>query len=284
MNMDSKEDINISSDGKKPEINIDYKGNRKAVFNIDTDNSGKASANLINQDIDGDGECDINCDTNGDGWPDINLDLDGDGKIDMYIDTDNDKKADFNFDTNGDGTCDLHCDVDGDEICDIYCVKNIEIIENNNGSSAAVGNSGTDVSSAEFIVDFVDQKLILIDNLFPEDQNADVLKAATKKLIIRNKSTVYTRYKIELVVTKHTFTSDNFIYKIESTNGGFSKDFSIVPRTTSIVADQIAIAPGVVQSYTFTFKLKGVFADQNFDQGKSFTGYFQVYLINNATE
>lgn len=277
-----KAEINISNDRKTPSVNVDYKGNRKATFNIDTDNSGTATGNLIDQKND-EGVCTLNCDVNGDGWPDINIDIDGDGKADLYLDTDGDGKADLNFDTNGDGTCDLHCDTDDDGICDEYCVKNVEVIENNTGSSAAVGNSGTDVETAQFIVDFVDSKLIVIDNLFPEDQSSnEVLKSATKKIIITNKSTTYTRYKVEMVVTKYTFTSDNFQYKIVGTNGGFNQDFITVPKETSIIFDQIAIAPGTTQSYTFTFKLKGINANQNFDQGKSFDGYFQVYLVDST--
>ena len=86
------------------------------------------------------------------------------------------------------------------------------------------------------------------------------------------------------IVTKNTFTSDNFLYNITATNGGPNKDYSIVPRETTFVADQVAIAPGATQSYDFTFKLKGINADQNFDQGKTFAGYFQVYLIDSAAE
>ena len=95
---------------------------------------------------------------------------------------------------------------------------------------------------------------------------------------------MYVRYKIQLVVTKNTFTSDNFLYNITATNGAPNKDYSIVPRETTFIADQIAIAPGATQSYEFTFKLKGINADQNFDQGKTFAGYFQVYLIDSAAE
>ncbi len=277
---DDKENINISNDGKKPYVNIDYKGNQKAVFNVDTTGDGKADFNLINQDLDNDGVCDLNCDVNGDGWPDTNIDLNGDGKANMYIDNDNDGNADLNFDTNNNGVCNLHCDTDGDGVCDLNCVKNIAVIENNTGSSTAIGNNQADIATAEFIIDFIDSKQIVIDNLFPEDQTGNVTKYATKKITITNRSSEYVRYKIEMVVTNYTFTSDNFLYKIESTGEGYSQDYTMVPRNTSFIADTVVIGPTSTQEYTFTFKVKGLNENQNFDQGKSFSGYFQVYSVD----
>ncbi len=281
LNMDDKEEINITSNSKTPEVNIDYKGNRKAIFNIDTNGDGKADSNLVNQDTNNDGICDLNCDTNGDGWPDTNIDLDGDGIADMYIDVDGDGNADLNFDTNNDGVCDLHCDTNNDNVCDKNCVKNLEVIEDNTGSSTAIGNNQSNIESAKFIIDFVDSKQITIDGLFPEDQNDDVLKYAYKNIVINNKSSTYVRYKIELVVTEYTFDFEkgNFLYSVTSTNNGFSTGYIKVPNQTTIIADEIAIAPGSTQKYTITFKLRGTNSNQNYDQGKSFSGYFQVYTL-----
>lgn len=284
VNKDDKEEINISKDGKKPYLNIDYKGNRKPTFNVDTNNDEKPDFNLINQDTDKDGNCNINCDTNKDGWPDLNLDLDGDGKLDINIDTNDDGKADLNFDTNGDKICDLHCDEDNDGICDTNCVTNLEVIENNTGSSATVGNSESDINTAEFIIDYIDSKEIKIENLFPEDQKGDVLKYATKTFKIHNKSTMYTRYKIEMRITQNTFTSDNFVFKIESTNSGFTKEYTTVPKQNAIIADQVLIPPGVIQEYTITYKLRGINDNQNFDQGRTFIGYFQIAIIEDQYE
>lgn len=281
MSGNEKAEINISEDRKKPYMNIDYKGNRKAVFNIDSDNTGKPTKNLINQDTNNDGICDLNCDTNKDGWPETNIDLDGDGKADLFIDTDNDRKPDLNFDTNGDGTCDLHCDTNGDNLCDENCVSNVEVIENVTGNSTIVGNNNANIETAQFIVDFVDSKEIIIKELFPEDQPSDlVTKFVTKRISIENKSALYVRYRIELVVDSNTFTSNNFVYDIKATNGGYETDFTIAPKVTSNIADKVVIAPRTKQTYDITFKLKGLNTSQNFDQGKTFAGYFQVYVYN----
>jgi len=283
-NKDDKEEVNISKDGKRPHLNIDYKGNRKPIFNIDEDKDGKPDKNLINVDKDKDGKCDINCDINDDGWPDIKIDVDGDGKPDLSLDVNKDDKIDMNFDIDGDGKCDLHCDEDEDGKCDKHCVINPDIIEDNTGSSGSIGNSGVDISTAEFIIDYIDSKEVVIKDLFPEDQKEDVLKYAVKKFKIHNKSPLYVRYKIEMDVTQNTFTSNNFVYKIDSTEKGYTSDFVVVPKTSGVIANQVLIAPGKVQEYTVTFKLKGINANQNFDQGRKFAGYFQVSIIENPTE
>lgn len=274
-----KAEINISEDRKTPIRNIDYRGNRKPTFNVDDTGSGKATKNLMNQDTDGDGKCDLNCDTTGDGWPDLNIDIDGDGKCDLYCDTDGDGKPNLNFDTDGDGKCDLHCDTDGDNICDVNCVSNVKAVEDITGNSSVVGNSATDVTTAQFVVDFIDSKEIRAENLFPDDQDdKDVTKHVTKTFTIDNKSPINVVYRIELVVNKNTFTSENFVYNMKSTNNGLTKDFEMVPKKTADIADRVLITPNSKQTYTLTFKLKGIGKKQNFDQGKSFQGYLQVYV------
>ncbi len=117
INIDNKGDfkphINISKDGKKPQVNIvaihewkpgkDYKktfaydsiGDEiKPELNIDTDGDGYPDLNL---DLDDDGEADINIDLNGDGIPDIDIDSTGDGKPDTNVDNDGDGEPDENI-------------------------------------------------------------------------------------------------------------------------------------------------------------------------------------------
>ena len=113
--------INVDEEGTgKPQYNIDYLGNRKAVFNIKGPNG--QIFNPINQ-LDENGKCILNCDVDGDGWPDLNVDLTGDGKCDLMCDTDGDGIADLNIDLDGDGICDLRCDTNGDGKCDYKCTE-----------------------------------------------------------------------------------------------------------------------------------------------------------------
>lgn len=287
LNKDDKEEVNISKDKKKPDMNIDYKGNRKPTFNVDKDKDEKSDFNLLNQDINGDGICDLNCDINNDGWPEINIDLDGDGKPDLHIDTNNDNVADLNFDTNRDGVCDLHCDTDYDNICDDKCVENVQSMDSNTGTSALLGNSGVDAETALMVIDFIDSNQIQIKELFPTDQEENnVLKKVEKKFSIHNKSALYARYKIELVVSKYTFVSDNFQFDYKSTEAGINRTGVVVPNETSFLKGSnnqdmiVVLPPRSKHNYTVTFKLNGIDANQNYDQGKSFAGMFQIHLVN----
>lgn len=284
LNNDRIAEVNIDTNrDDKPDINIDYKGNRKPVFNIDTNNNGRADFNKINQDINHDGICDLNCDINGDGWPDINLDLDGDGIADIEIDTNNDKKADLNFDMNGDMKCDLHCDTNNDLICDKYCLTSPELEKVdpvNSGTSSTVGNKEVSIKSGELILEYEDTNKVFITDVYPDDQPYYVSKIPTKRFKVTNKSSLYIMYNLRWVVTLNDYESDNFKYKISSTLNGANFGYRTAPKTTSAIATEIIIPPYSSQSYSVDFKLQGVGGKQNYDQGKTFSGYIEIYLDN----
>lgn len=288
LNSDRRAEINIDTNwDNKPNLNIDYKGNRKAIFNVDRNRNGRADFNLMNQDTNNDGVCDINCDLNDDGWPDLNLDLDGDGRVDMDIDTDNDRKADLNFDMNLDMECDIHCDTNYDLKCDKWCLTKSDI-ENmdpiNSGSSTNIGNNELTIQSGELVLEYEDTNRVFIDNIYPDDQKfheLDIIpEIPTKKFKVTNKSSLYIIYNLRWVVTLNNYESDNFKYKITSTNNGVNFDYKTAPKLTSPLATEVLIPPGVTQEYEVDFKLQGVGGEQNYDQGKTFSGYIELYLDN----
>lgn len=288
LNFDKRADINIDTNwDDKPNLNIDYKGNRISVFNIDRNKDGEPDFNLINQDTNNDGKCDINCDLNNDGWPDINLDLNNNGKPDMDIDTDNDRKANLNFDLNLDMKCDLHCDLNNDLKCDKWCLSNSDL-ENmdhvNSGSSSNIGSNELTVQAGELILEYDDTNKVFIDNLYPDDQKfheLDIIpEHPIKKFRVTNKSSLYIVYNLRWVVTYNDYESENFKYKITSTNNGFNFDYKTAPKLTSPIATEILIPPGVTQEYEVEFKLQGTGEKQNYDQGKKFSGYIEMYLDN----
>lgn len=284
LNNDRVAEVNIDTNrDDKPNINIDYKGNRAPVFNIDTNNNGSADFNKMNQDINRDGICDLNCDIDGDGWPDINLDLDGDGIADIELDTNNDKKADLNFDMNADMKCDLHCDTDNDKLCDKYCLSSPEL-ENvdpvNSGTSSTVGNKEVSIKSGELILEYEDTNKVYITDVYPDDQPNYVQDIPTKKFRVTNKSSLYIMYNLRWVVTLNDYESDNFKYKISSTLNGANFDYRTAPKSTSAIATEIIIPPYSSQEYEVDFKLQGVGGKQNYDQGKTFSGYIEIYLDN----
>lgn len=284
LNGDRRAEINIDTNwDNKPNLNIDYKGNRKKVFNIDRNNNGIADYNFMNQDTDKDGKCDINCDINKDGWPDINLDVDGDGLVDIEIDIDNDKKPDLNFDMNRDMICDLHCDTNRDKKCDKWCLTSPEL-ENmdpiTSGSSTNIGNNEMTLQSGELILEYEDTNRVFIDNIYPDDQPFYTTVIPTKKFKVTNKSALHVQYNLRWVVTLNDYKSDNFKYKVSSTLGGANFDWTTAPKTTSPLETEILIEPFTTQEYEVDFKLQGIGGKQNYDQGRTFSGYIEIYLDN----
>ena len=270
-------DINCSDDKKKPNTNIDYKGNRKPIFRVLKEDG--SIFNDINIDVDGDGKCDINCDTNGDGWPDLNVDYDGDGKIDFDIDLNHDGIKDLNLDTNGDGVCDLNCDDNNDGKCDRYCT-NIELPNNGGGTSAQTGEGGIELSAINLLVTFQVLNNIKISNLFPDDQKGEGFTTTIPDLefTVENKSDIVLYYDIGWDVKENTFESDNFMYKVISDNKGYNADWKTAPKETSKIIERVAVEPHTTQSYKISFTLHGTGAEQNYDQGKSFNAQIDINL------
>lgn len=282
-------DINIDKDGdniadinidktkdNKPNINIDYKGNRMAVFNLDINNDGEADTNLVNN-AEGDNlkTCKINCDTNGDGWPDINYDTDGDGVPDFDIDLDGDGVPDLNIDLDGDMKCDLMCDTTGDNVCDTSCIKSDGGIKGS-GSSSVTGEPSSNLSTSQLLVYYEDYGELIVDGLFPDDQeNVDIF--VPKKLFTITNDSAYTvQYKLSWIVTKNTFTSNNFKYKIIATNGGYNQEFTTAPWEDIVITTTATIGPYITQKYTIEFNLEGTHEPQDYDQGKMFASYIKV--------
>ena len=286
LNNDRTAEVNIDYNGdNKPEVNIDYKGNRKPVFNIDTTGNGIPNYNLINIDNNGDGLCDLNCDLDEDGWPDLNLDIDGDGIADIEIDSDNDREADLNFDMDTDTVCDLHCDTDNDLICDKYCLTS-EDLENvipvNNGTSMNVGNSKRQLKAGELVLEYEDDNTVYVEDIYPDDQPYFTQEVPPKIFRVYNRSSLWVSYNLRWVVTYNDYESDNFKYKVTSTLNGANLDWTTAPKESSVLKTEIIIAPYTTQEYQVDFKLQGVGGNQDYDQGKIFSGHIEIYLDSEA--
>ena len=292
LDKDEIADVNIDKNNdNKPDENIDYMGNWKAIFNI---NKEGVLYNQINQDLNGDGKCDLNCDTDDDGWPDTNIDLDGDKIADMFLDPDNSGKASFNFDVDGDGACDVHCDDDKDGKCDTYCVKDsviesiteyietikyvetVKYIDYDENDSAK-----SDVNSVIPAISVEGQKVVCND-LYPTDQPQEgAKKECVTELVVKNLSTLSIKYNLNLNVLDNTYTSDNFKYKVTSTNGGGNMNvYEVVPKTNSKIFDSVLISSLSTQTYKISFILEGTNEEQNYDANRSFSGELKVELNN----
>ena len=274
---DKKADINIDTDkDNQPNLNIDYKGNRKSMFNIDYDGDGKPDYNLVT-DVTQEGVvCEINCDTNGDGWPDLNIDIDGDGKTDLDIDTNNDGIPDMNLDVDGDNKCDIMCDTDGDGKPDQNLIESPIGGGKHNGSSTTTGTPDTDQETASLILKFVDGETLSIEGIMPDDQpNYEVIRPY-KTFTVENLSNVDLTYSIIMQVGLNTFTTNNFKYKLDATNGVQSFGYTVAPKVNSYLVKDVRIAKQTTQRYRVTFNLEGTNSPQNEDQGKKFTATFKI--------
>lgn len=269
-------DINIDTNNdNKPDLNIDYKGNMQAVFNLDTDSDGIADFNLVNDASDGDyAACYLNCDTNADGWPDYNYDVDGDKIADFDIYSVENGIIQDSIDLNGDMICDVMCDDDNDGVCDRSCITNDAEIQGS-GPSASTGSSDTSVESSSLMIHYEGNGEVHLSDLFPDDQGIEQ-DYPTVEFTVSNYSNYTLSYPISLIVEQNTYTSENFVYKVESTNGGYNTDYVVVPWEETILDSDVLISAGETQSYVITFKLSGTGEEQNYDQGKLFDGYIEV--------
>ncbi|MBQ3021104.1 MAG: hypothetical protein IJD92_02625 [Bacilli bacterium] len=281
---DRKSDINIDiNNDDKPDLNIDYAMNREPIFNRDRNHDGKADHNLMNQDLNQDGKCDLNCDINNDGWPDININFDGNKKPNMHVDIDGDGKPDLNFDTNGDMKCDLHCDTNEDKVCDKWCLTTPELDNMdhiNSGTSNTVGNKDVFVQSGELVLEYEEDNTVYITDIYPDDQPYYVQDIPTKKFKVTNKSNLYIKYNLRWVITLNDYVSDNFKYKVTSSLNTLNTDWITAPKLTSPMSTEILINPHTTQEFEIDFKLQGIGGKQNYDQGKTFAGYIEIYLDN----
>ena len=280
INGDFVADLNIDIDkDDKPDLNIDYKGNRKSMFNIDINNDGIVDFNPV-YNVNGDPKaCTVNCDIDGDGWPDMNFDIDGDGNPDLDIDTDKDGIPDLNLDIDGDTYCDAMCDDDGDGVCDKHCVK-IDDNERKTGPSTKTGIPDYE-PNGYLQINYYNGDTLNIINLFPDGQNEKenhngTINIPSKTLKVENISNYAVMYTLELVVNSNTFTSSNFKYKIEAMNGGGSFDWQTVPFKSTTIFEKVFIPARTTQTYKVSFKLEETYANQNYDQGKEFIGYFAL--------
>ena len=274
-------EINIDIDGDdKPDLNIDYKGDRMAKFNIDLDEDGVVDSNMIMVVVGDSATCNLNCDINGDGWPDTNLDLDGDGKADIDVDVNGDKIPDLNMDLNGNGDCDVMCDEDDDKKCDSNCIEATNPGDQT-GSSEFNGDPEVIQGSSTLVINFIEGETVSLTDMVPDDQPffEEIVKVNPYKTFTIENTGVYpVMYSLKWKNVINTFTSTNFKYMLESTNGGPQIGYTVAPTFNDYIARDIIIMPRVSQKFKVTFNLEGTNSPQNEDQGKMFQAAIDIEL------
>ena len=269
LNDDGLAEINIDTNrDDKPDINIDYKGNRMSVFNIDTDNDGKPDFNMVHDATNGK-KCELNCDTNGDGWPDLNIDIDGDGKADFDIDLDGDGTPDLNLDTTGDGRCNIMCDTDGDLVCDRSCIDtNIKDTTRRPGSTSITGNPENDITTGGLVITYENNDRAST-GILPNDMLYHQ-EIPTRTFTIENTSAYAINYRLVWKVTTNDFETDHLEYRLNSIDNTYKSDWKAVPKKDELIQDGVYINARASRKYTLEFRFRGIYAEQNIDQGKTF--------------
>ena len=183
----------------------------------------------------------------------------------------------MNLDVDGDGKCDIMCDTDGDGKPDTNIIESPEGGGKHNGSSTTTGTPDTNQETASLILNFIDGETLSIEGIMPDDQpnyNANI--KPYKTFTVENLSNVDLTYSIIMVVGYNTFTSNNFKYKLDGTNGAPSFGYTVAPRTNTYIAQNVKIAKKTTQKYRVTFNLEGTNSPQNEDQGKEFNATFKI--------
>ena len=167
----------------------------------------------------------------------------------------------------------MMCDNDGDGQCDANCIK-APYNGLGTGTSSSVGNPQSITESTMLIIKYNDGETVNADNIIPNDQpNVDKNNIINpyKTFTIENLSAYTIEYNLVWKDVQNTFITDNLKYKVTANNGGFNSDYMPVPKKDGIIAEKILIAPNTTQEYRFDFSLFGTGANQNEDQGKTFS-------------
>ena len=103
----------------------------------------------------------------------------------------------------------------------------------------------------------------------------------TKTFSIENKTKSVYKYNLVIQNLVNTFVSDNLVYKITSTNGGYNMtDYEVLPKsdtaTDTILAYSSSINGKSTQEYTISVKFKEENRNQKEDMGKVVTG--KIYI------
>ena len=129
------------------------------------------------------------------------------------------------------------------------------------------------VQAKDLRIIFTDTQEISDDNIAPGWQ-------ISKNFTVENLTSDIYNYNIVIDDLVNTFVSTGLLqYKIESNNGGYSTNWTDVPKaasaTKATIAYNVSIASGVLQTYTITFRYVDGTNPQS-DMGKTLSGHLEI--------
>ena len=303
--------FNISNNENEKKIlnkvNQDINNDGVCDINCDIDNDGWPDINL---DINGDGIIDLNKDINGDKIPDLNFDMNDDMICDLHCDTTSDNICDSycltineleetqttipgarnenntssNTETNNNNSANSNNNSTNSNNTsnDIATDNN----SNNNSNDDEIikptidktGEGKVKVETGELVLEFYDENSVLVTDVYPDDQPHYTGTIPSKKFKVTNKSNIPITYNLKWVVLENDYETENFKYKVSSTNNGASFDYKVTPKITSDIVTNVEIPGNTTQEYTVDFNLFGTGTNQNEDAGKIFHAYIDIYV------
>ena len=150
-----------------------------------------------------------------------------------------------------------------------YAYFSIKVSGNDNAKDAVV-NAGT------LSLVYTDGPEIKVENIRPG-------KTITKEVTVKNTGTLDTNYNIIWQSLINEITNDELVLSatcqrlnasgtVEGTCGSISQS----PISDTAIARKISIESGITHKYTFTILFKETNANQNYNQGKKFSGVLGI--------
>ncbi len=103
----------------------------------------------------------------------------------------------------------------------------------------------------------------------------------TKTFSVTNKSSIGTNYSLYIGDIVNPLIGDSLSYKIESLDGGFNKNKTLLPSSEEVIGTGIYIQGNTTHTYTVTTYYNNLDIDQSVDKGKSFS--YEIYIKGAST-
>ncbi len=139
--------------------------------------------------------------------------------------------------------------------------------------------SSMKVDIAQLELTFTDGNVVNISGIFPGT-------TVTKTFSVTNNTSNATNYDIKMSDVFTTFTEDELVYTLTSTNSGATKTETIMPNNDGLIKAKVLIAGNTTQTYTMSITWKEKNDYQNYNSGATYHGKIQIlspYTYTNGT-
>lgn len=129
--------------------------------------------------------------------------------------------------------------------------------------------SSMKLDMAQLELTFTDGNVVNISGIFPGT-------IVTKTFSVTNNTSTATNYDIKMSDVFTTFTEDELVYTLTSTNSGATKTETIMPNNDGLIKAKVLIAGNTTQTYTMSITWKEKNDYQNYNSGATYHGKIQI--------